>query len=169
MSEELLYEIHDSIGRITFNRPQARNSFTFPMYERLREICEQAENDSTVKALVLTGAGGKAFAAGTDISQFKAFSTAEDVMEYEARIERVVGRAGKLRCPDDRRDWRSMHRRGVYNRGLLRLAHCHGRCAIRRAHQPHAWQLPVQGRITRGWCRSLGCSARERYHFHRAV
>lgn len=91
MSEELLYEIHDGIGRITFNRPQARNSFTFPMYERLREICTQAENDSTVKALVLTGAGGKAFAAGTDISQFKAFSTAEDVMEYEARIERVIG------------------------------------------------------------------------------
>jgi enoyl-CoA hydratase/carnithine racemase len=90
MSEELLYEIHDGIGRVTFNRPQARNSFTFAMYERLREICAQTGNDSSVKALVLTGAGRKAFAAGTDISQFKAFSTGEDVMEYEARIERVV-------------------------------------------------------------------------------
>jgi enoyl-CoA hydratase len=99
MSGELLYEIHDGIGHITFNRPQARNSFTFAMYERLREICEQAENDSSLKVLVLTGAGGKAFAAGTDISQFKAFSTGEDVMEYEARIERVVSALERCRVP----------------------------------------------------------------------
>ena len=99
MSEELLYEIHDGIGRITFNRPQARNSFTFAMYERLREICVQTENDPSVKALVLTGAGGKAFAAGTDISQFRAFSTGEDVMEYEARIERVVGALERCGVP----------------------------------------------------------------------
>jgi enoyl-CoA hydratase len=99
MSEELLYEIQDGIGRVTFNRPQARNSFTFAMYERLREICEQAGSDSSVKALVLTGAGGKAFAAGTDISQFKAFSSGEDVMEYEARIERVVTALETCRVP----------------------------------------------------------------------
>jgi enoyl-CoA hydratase len=90
MSEELLYEIHDGIGRITFNRPQARNSFTFAMYEGLREICSEAGKNSSVKALVLTGAGGKAFAAGTDISQFREFSSGEDVMGYEARIERTV-------------------------------------------------------------------------------
>ncbi|MBZ5659923.1 MAG: enoyl-CoA hydratase/isomerase family protein [Acidobacteriia bacterium] len=99
MSEELLYEIQDGIGRITFNRPQARNSFTFAMYERLREICEQAQNDSSIKALVLTGAGGKAFAAGTDISQFRAFSTGEDVMGYEARIERTVSALESCRVP----------------------------------------------------------------------
>jgi enoyl-CoA hydratase len=90
MNEELLYEIQDGIGRITFNRPQARNSFTFAMYEALREICSEAGNNPSVKALVLTGAGGKAFAAGTDISQFREFSSGEDVMGYEARIERTV-------------------------------------------------------------------------------
>lgn len=90
MSEELLYEIQDGIGRITFNRPQARNAFTFAMYERLGEICRQAGNDSSLKVLVLTGAGGKAFAAGTDVTQFKDFSTVEHIMEYEARIERVL-------------------------------------------------------------------------------
>ena len=90
-SEELLYEIKDGIGRITFNRPEARNAFKFQMYERLREICEHAGNDSSVKVLVMTGAGGKAFAAGTDVTQFKAFSTGDDVMAYEARIERVLG------------------------------------------------------------------------------
>ena len=99
MSEELLYEIQDGIGRITFNRPQARNAFTFAMYERLQEICEQAGNDSSVKVLVLTGTGGKAFAAGTDVTQFKNFSTAEDVMDYEARIEGVLGALESCRVP----------------------------------------------------------------------
>ena len=99
MSEDLLYEIQDGIGRITFNRPQARNAFTFQMYERLGEICRQADNDSSVKALLLTGAGEKAFAAGTDISQFKDFSNGEDAMEYESRIERAVGALENCRVP----------------------------------------------------------------------
>jgi enoyl-CoA hydratase len=90
MSEDLLYEIKDGVGRITFNRPEARNAFTFRMYERLGEICRQAEGDSSVRVLVLTGAGEKAFAAGTDISEFKAFSTAEDALDYEARIDHVL-------------------------------------------------------------------------------
>jgi enoyl-CoA hydratase/carnithine racemase len=99
VSAELLYEIHDGIGRITFNRPQARNAFTFRMYEELGAICQQAENDSSVKVLVLTGAGENAFAAGTDISEFKAFSTAEDALNYESRIERVVSALESSRVP----------------------------------------------------------------------
>ena len=99
MSGDLLYEISDGIGRITFNRPQARNAFTFRMYEQLGEICQQAENDSSVKVLLLTGAGEKAFAAGTDISQFKAFSTAQDAMNYESRIERVLSALESSRVP----------------------------------------------------------------------
>ncbi|MBV8573784.1 MAG: enoyl-CoA hydratase/isomerase family protein [Acetobacteraceae bacterium] len=86
---ELLYEVHDGIGTITFNRPQARNALTFSMYERLASVCEQA-NQGGIKALVLTGAGGQAFAAGTDISQFRAFKDAEDAIEYEKRIDRVL-------------------------------------------------------------------------------
>jgi enoyl-CoA hydratase/carnithine racemase len=99
VSGDLLYEINDGIGRVTFNRPQARNAFTFQMYERLAEICAQAENDSSVKVLVLTGAGEKAFAAGTDISQFRDFSTAEHALEYEARIERVLTALENCRVP----------------------------------------------------------------------
>jgi len=99
VSGDLLYEIHDGIGRITFNRPQARNAFTFRMYEELGEICNKAENDSSVKVLVLTGAGEKAFAAGTDISEFKTFSTAEDALNYESRIERVVSALESSRVP----------------------------------------------------------------------
>ena len=90
MTQELLYDLDDGVGRITFNRPQARNALTFPMYERLAEILQEAEKDSSVKALILTGAGENAFAAGTDISEFKTFSNPEDALNYEARMERIL-------------------------------------------------------------------------------
>ena len=98
-TDELLYEVRDGIGWITFNRPQARNSMTFAMYDRLAEICEAANDDRSLKALVLSGAGDRAFAAGTDISQFRAFKTADDAHAYEARIDRVLGALEQVRQP----------------------------------------------------------------------
>jgi enoyl-CoA hydratase len=97
MSEELLYELRDGIGVVTFNRPEARNAFTFGMYEGLAEICETAADKGDARALVLRGAGDKAFAAGTDIAQFRAFKTAEDALGYERRIDKVLGAVE--RCP----------------------------------------------------------------------
>jgi enoyl-CoA hydratase/carnithine racemase len=97
--EEMLYETRDGIGFLTFNRPQARNAFTFSMYERLAQICEGVDGDRSIRAMVLTGAGGKAFAAGTDISQFRAFHTPEDALGYEARIDRVLGALERCRVP----------------------------------------------------------------------
>jgi enoyl-CoA hydratase/carnithine racemase len=96
---ELLYEARDGIGRVTFNRPQARNALTFAMYERLKEICDAANADSSLKALVLTGQGDKAFAAGTDINQFRAFKTPQDALDYEARIDRILTALEQCRIP----------------------------------------------------------------------
>jgi enoyl-CoA hydratase len=99
LTEELLYDIRDGIARVTFNRPQARNALTFAMYERLAEICGAVNQDRSIRALILTGAGDKAFAAGTDISQFRAFKTPQDALDYEARIDRVVGSIEECRVP----------------------------------------------------------------------
>jgi enoyl-CoA hydratase/carnithine racemase len=97
-TEDLLYEVRDNIGYITFNRPQTRNALTFAMYERLAQISEEVSAPGNqVKVLVLTGAGDKAFAAGTDISQFRAFKTQQDALDYEARGDRVMG--ALERCP----------------------------------------------------------------------
>ena len=98
-TEDLIYTVDDGIGRITFNRPQARNAMTFAMYERLAEICIAANDDRSIKALILTGAGDKAFASGTDISQFRAFKTSDDALEYEARIDRVLTALETCRVP----------------------------------------------------------------------
>ncbi len=98
MSEQdLLWEVRDGIGWITFNRPAARNALTFAMYERLAECATAAGEDPAIRALVLRGAGEKAFAAGTDISQFRAFATPEDALAYESRLDRVL--EALERCP----------------------------------------------------------------------
>jgi enoyl-CoA hydratase/carnithine racemase len=96
MTDELLYDVRDGIGHITLNRPQARNALTFAMYERLAAICA---DPGPVGALVITGAGDKAFAAGTDIGQFRAFSGAEDAIAYEAKLDRVLGTLERCAVP----------------------------------------------------------------------
>ncbi len=99
MTAELLYEVRDGIGHVMLNRPQARNALTFAMYERLSDVCDEVDSDPEVKVLVITGAGEKAFAAGTDINQFRAFSGPEDALGYEARIDRVLSRLEAVRKP----------------------------------------------------------------------
>lgn len=97
---ELLYEADPvGIARITLNRPQARNALTFAMYQGLIDHCARIDEDPAIKALVVTGAGGKAFAAGTDIAQFRSFSTAEDAIAYERFMDRVMGALERLRVP----------------------------------------------------------------------
>ncbi len=96
---DMVFEQRDGIGRITFNRPQARNAFTFEMYERLAQLCERANADRAIKVLVLQGAGDKAFAAGTDINQFRSFTTPQHALDYEGRIDRVLGTLETCRVP----------------------------------------------------------------------
>ncbi len=95
----ILYEVTEGVATVTFNRPEARNAFTFAMYERLVEIVETVNADAAIRAVILTGAGGRAFAAGTDISQFRAFDTAQDALGYEARIDRVLSALETCRAP----------------------------------------------------------------------
>jgi len=98
-ANELIVERRGAIMWITFNRPQARNALTFAMYEQMAVICETANADHSIKAMILTGTGDKAFASGTDISQFRAFKTAQDALDYEARIDRVLGTLEQVRVP----------------------------------------------------------------------
>lgn len=96
---ELLFDIRDGIAHLVSNHPQARNALTFAMYVRLAEICGVIDEDPSVEAMILTGAGDKAFAVGTDISQFRAFQTPEDALAYEARIDRVLEALERCRVP----------------------------------------------------------------------
>lgn len=87
---ELLYEVTDGVATVSFNRPAARNALTFGMYAELSKICQTVGNTDGVKALIVRGEGEHAFAAGTDISQFRSFSSPEDGLAYEAEMDRVL-------------------------------------------------------------------------------
>jgi enoyl-CoA hydratase/carnithine racemase len=99
VDQDMLHHVEDGIVTLTFNRPQARNAFTFAMYEKLAAICQNANEDMSIRAILLTGTGEKAFASGTDISQFRAFKGPEDAIEYEERIDRVIGALETCRVP----------------------------------------------------------------------
>ena len=83
---------------LTFDRPAARNAMTFDMYQTLEDTARRANEDASVRALVVTGAGG-AFVAGTDIAQFSDFRTAEQAYDYEERMDRVLGALEAVRKP----------------------------------------------------------------------
>lgn len=90
MSDELIHTTEGGVVRVTFNRPEARNALTFGMYEGIARICREVPTDGSVTALIVSGAGGRAFAAGTDMTQFRGFSTEADALGYEAKMDGVL-------------------------------------------------------------------------------
>jgi enoyl-CoA hydratase/carnithine racemase len=99
-SQDILFEPKDGgIAWLTFNRPEARNAMTFAMYRLLAELCDRVKADRSIRAVILRGAGDKAFVAGTDISQFRAFKKPEDALQYEALMDRVFDALEELPVP----------------------------------------------------------------------
>ena len=98
-TDELILELRGAVAWLTFNRPHARNAMTWAMYEGLSAACERADADEAIRVFVLRGAGEQAFVAGTDISQFQAFTTAEDALNYERTLNRHVSRLEAVRKP----------------------------------------------------------------------
>ena len=97
--EDLLYSVEDGIARMTFNRPQARNALTFAMYEQMASICQASTHDRSIKALILTGARRQGVRLGHRHLQFRAFTDRAGRLDYEARIDRVLGTLESAACP----------------------------------------------------------------------
>jgi enoyl-CoA hydratase/carnithine racemase len=86
------------VAVLTLSRPQAHNALTWTMYDQLDAHLAALAADDTARVVVLRGAGGRAFAAGTDINQFRDFG-GEDGIRYEERIDAIVGRLVRLPKP----------------------------------------------------------------------
>ena len=99
MTDDRRVERDGPIALLTFNRPDARNAMTFEMYEALHDACAELDADPRTRVLVLKGAGDRAFASGTDIRQFLDFKTAEDALNYEARLTRVLSKLAGMSKP----------------------------------------------------------------------
>lgn len=99
VGDDVLFERHGPVAWLTFNRPDARNSMTFDMYQEIVRVCDELEDDPDFRVLVLTGAGDKAFVAGTDINQFRTFTDPEHALDYETRINAVIDRLDRFARP----------------------------------------------------------------------
>jgi enoyl-CoA hydratase len=79
--ENVLYEKKDGIAYVTLNRPKVLNALSQRTWQDLRAAFEDARDDPTVRGVILTGAGDKAFIAGADISEI-AHMTAVDAEKF---------------------------------------------------------------------------------------
>jgi enoyl-CoA hydratase len=75
--QEVLYEVTDGIATITINRPTKYNALNTNVRAAMSDFLKQAEDDPTVRVVILTGAGEKAFAAGADITGFPGLNSKE--------------------------------------------------------------------------------------------
>ena len=99
MTAHTTYETQGPLATLTFNRPETRNAMTWEMYRGLVDACERFDGDADLRVLILRGAGGKAFVAGTDIVQFKSFREPNDGLDYEKRIDEVLDRLERVAKP----------------------------------------------------------------------
>lgn len=86
----VLLERMGAVALLTLCRPRALNALTWAMYQQIEAHMESLANDSTIRVIILRGSG-KAFAAGTDIAQFRGFSGQEGIA-YERKMEAVIDR-----------------------------------------------------------------------------
>lgn len=96
---EVRYSRDGEVATVIFDRPAARNAMTWQMYEQLGEACARIRSEDGLRLAVFRGAGGKAFVAGTDIAQFRAFRSADDGIAYEAKMEGYIGGLESLPVP----------------------------------------------------------------------
>jgi enoyl-CoA hydratase/carnithine racemase len=67
--ETILFEVHDQIARVTFNRPESMNAMNRQMTRELVDVCRRIDDDNSVRVAIFTGAGERAFSAGMDLKE----------------------------------------------------------------------------------------------------
>jgi enoyl-CoA hydratase len=99
MTSKLIAEIRSSAGYLVLNAPKRRNALSLDMWLGIPEIIGRFENDPEVRSIVVTGAGGEAFAAGADISEFEdQRATADSAKAYDEATQgatRSIARCAK--------------------------------------------------------------------------
>jgi len=90
MTDKIITEKSGDIARIVFNQPEKRNAVSLEMWQAVEAALERYAQDPEVRILILSGAGGKAFVSGADVSKFESERASEDaVANYNATTKRV--------------------------------------------------------------------------------
>lgn len=96
--ENILFQVEDGIATITFNRPKALNALNAPLVKDLRDAVEKIDADDSVRCVILTGSGDKAFVAGADISELAKFNPLQAKNHIEF-VQSTFDYLQKLRIP----------------------------------------------------------------------
>ncbi len=95
MTDLILTEQHGNILLLTLNRPEKLNALNYALIDHMMALLDRIEEDDSLKAVILTGAGEKAFSAGADIHEFsKSISIGPDqaVRDFVRRGQRMTAR-----------------------------------------------------------------------------
>jgi enoyl-CoA hydratase len=131
----LIVEKKSAAGWITFNDPAKLNAMSYDMWAAVQPALSEFEQDDEIKVVVLTGAGGKAFVSGANISQFEALRTGADaVAEYERVAEGAQNALYNFKKPTIARI------EGFCIGGGLNIALC---CDVRIATENSTFFLPA--------------------------
>jgi enoyl-CoA hydratase len=95
----IIIENNDSIRTITINRPKKLNALNSQTINELSEALKDAEKENSVKAIILTGSGEKAFVAGADIKEFASFSVEEGKKLSKEGHDKLFDLAQNLSTP----------------------------------------------------------------------
>ena len=88
MTDKMLSRKEGGVGIVTFNNPERHNAVSLPMWEATKRILDDFAADNDIRVVVVTGAGGKAFVSGADISRFESErANLEAARSYGAKTE----------------------------------------------------------------------------------
>ncbi len=98
--EKMIAQKAGAVGHMIFNNPEKHNAVSLEMWDAAEAILDDFEADREIRVIVLSGAGGKSFVSGADISKFeKERGSEEAVRHYNTRIKTVYGRINALAMP----------------------------------------------------------------------
>ncbi len=100
ITSKLIAEKDGAVGRITLNSPERRNAISYEMWQGIPVVLDDFGADGNIRVVVLSGAGGKAFSAGADVSQFESKRSSRDAAdEYNAAVLQATGRLRQFDKP----------------------------------------------------------------------
>ena len=93
--DHIIYEKEGHVATITFNRPEALNALSTTLLREMHDALQDAEADANIRAIVVTGGGNRAFAAGADVPEIKSLSAvgaryySQELHEHTRYMERI--------------------------------------------------------------------------------
>src|SRR5947209_2308788 len=86
ITSKMIAEKEGGIGRLIFNNPARHNAVSLEMWEAVAHIIDDFERDDAIRVIVVSGAGGRAFVSGADISEFKERRASEEAAAAYSKI-----------------------------------------------------------------------------------